>query len=172
MEGINNPYKSNPILKYSIFTDHMICSFEGICFVKNEHFEFEKKIEKLYAIMTKVLDKLKYIDSDNKEKIIGAISIKQNLLKKLLKKYKDIKEKFIEYDDFYRNKLIKFYKNEYDDIIFDIFKKKKYLSIGIDIQILLRDKFGDFLSDYSGLIDEFININNYIIKIKILFNIE
>ena len=53
----------------------------------------------------------------------------------------------------------------------DNFTSDKYLSIGLDIQILLREKFYDFLNNYCDLIDKFIDINNYIIKIKILFNI-
>ena len=70
------------------------------------------------------MNKLKDIKSDNKENIIDVICEKQNLLKNILQKYKEIKEKYIEYDEFYRKKLFEFYKNEYHKIIFDIFKKK------------------------------------------------
>ena len=118
------------------------------------------------------MNKLKDIKSDNKENIIDVICEKQNLLKNILQKYKEIKEKYIEYDEFYRKKLFEFYKNEYHKIIFDIFKKKKYFSICIDVQILLRNKFFDFFNNYYTLINQFIDINNYIIKVKILFNIE
>ena len=70
------------------------------------------------------MNKLKDISSDNKENIIDAIGVKQNLLENILKKYKEIREKYVEYDEFYRVKLFDFYKNEYDDIIIDILKKK------------------------------------------------
>ena len=38
--------------------------------------------------------------------------------------------------------------------------------------MLLRDKFFDFLNDYYSFVDSFIGINNYILKVKKLFNIE
>ena len=74
------------------------------------------------------MNKLKDISSDNKENIIDAIGVKQNLLENILKKYKEIREKYVEYDEFYRVKLFDFYKNEYDDIIIDILKKKIFIN--------------------------------------------
>ena len=83
------------------------------------------------------MNELKDVDYfDNKENIIVTICERQNYLKDLLKQYKDIKNKYIEYDSFYRLELFEFYKIEYNNIIFDFFNKKKF-SIGIYIQILL-----------------------------------
>ena len=87
MEGIINPYKLNPNVDYSIIEDLMICGLDGIWFVEQEYFEFEKKIEKLNSIIIKVLNKLKDINSDNKENIIDAIGVK-NILKSIKKKGK------------------------------------------------------------------------------------
>ena len=172
MEGIINTYKSNPKVHYTIFKDYMLCSLDGIWFIEHESFQLEKKIEKLEPIIIKVLGELKNIDFDNKKNIIDAIYEKKDLLKDILIKVKEIKKQYLEYDNFYRIKLFEYYKKEYKNIIFDIFKKQKYLSIGIDIQILLKNKFFDFFNNYVTLIDKFIDINNYIYKVKILFNFE
>ena len=168
MEGLTNPYQSVSEVDYTIYEDCMRCSVEGIWFIENEDFNLEKKIKKLNSIINKVLNKLKDFDSDNKDNIINTVSEKQKLLKDILKEYEEIEEKYIEYDEFYREEVFQFYKNEYNDIVFDIFKKNKILSIGIDIQNLLMKKFFDFLSNYFVLIDKFIDINNYIVKVKIL----
>ena len=175
MEGLINPYKSNVKVKYAIFTKWskwMMCSADGIFFIRDEEFQLKEKIAKLDSIVEQVLDKLKETDSDNIANIIDTINEKRDLLKDILKEYKKIKNKYIGYDKFYRLEVFQFYKNEYDNIIFDIFKKEKYFLIGLDIQKLLRDKFTDFFHNYSRLIDRFIEINNYIVKIKILFNIQ
>ena len=172
MEGLINPYKSPQEIDYTIYKGFMLCSNEGILFIHNEDFKLKEKIKKLDSIIIKVLDKLKDIDFGIKENIIDAITEKQNLLKDILIKYKEIENKYLEYDHFYRQEVFQFYRGEYSNAIMsDNFACKKYLSIGLDIQILLREKFYDFLNNYCDLIDKFIDINNYIIKIKILFNI-
>ena len=56
-------------------------------------------------------------------------------------------------------------------ILYLIFLKKN-ISIGFDLQILLRNKFFDFFDNYYALINKFIDLNNYIIKVKLLFNME
>ena len=168
MEGLTNPYKSVSDVDYTIFEDCMECSGEGLYFIVNENFNLKKKIKKLNSIIIKVLNKLKDFNSDNKEILINTISEKQNLLKDILKEFNEIKDKFMEYDEFYREEVFQFYKKEYNHIIFNIFAKNKILSIGIDIQNLLKKKFYDFLSNYFALIDKFILINNYIVKVKIL----
>ena len=121
------------------------------------------------------MNKLKDIDSDNKENIIYAIGEKQNLLNDILKKYKEIKDDYLIYDDYYRKRGFAFYRKEYCDIALELFsstQNKNYISIGVDIQILLRNKFFDFFSKYYNLINKIIDINNYIKKVKILFYIE
>ena len=104
--------------------------------------------------------------------IIKIIKQKQDCLKGLSTKYKDIKNKFIENDIYYREKLFEFYRNCYHNAsTFAFSEKKKYLSIMNDIQWILKEKFLNFLDDYTIILKEFFEINNYFIKIKKLYNI-
>ena len=178
MEGIAYPYPYDldiKLISYFIFQDEILCTVDGICFIQNEnnHFGLEDKIEKLAPIINDTLNKLKDINDSNKECYIKEVKKKQDYLNKLPGKFKQIKQKFIEYDDYYRKNLIEYYRKKYDDTwAFNISERKKYLSIGVDIQMILRDKFFDFLNDYYSIVDSFIGINNYILKVKRLFNIE
>ena len=119
------------------------------------------------------MNKLKDIDSDNKENIIYAIGEKQNLLNDILKKYKEIKDDYLIYDDYYRKRVFAFYRKEYCDIALELFsstQNKNYISIGVDIQILLRNKFFDFFSKYYNLINKIIDIEKFRIKSKNSFS--
>lgn len=40
-----------------------------------------------------------------------------------------------------------------------------------DIQCILKEKFLYFYDDYTKILNEFFELNNYFIKIKVLYNI-
>ena len=171
MEGLINPYKNNKNLQYyRIYEDIMFCSSEGVEFIDDDDFKFELNISKLDSIISEVLNKLEGVDDcDNKKNIIDTIHEKQNLLKDILTKYKEIENKYYDDDQFYRLELFQFYRIEYNES-FNLNKRKKFFSIGLEIQKILKDKYKDFLNNYCALIDKLIEINNYVLKVNILFN--
>ena len=171
MEGLINPYKNNKNLQYyTIYEDIMFCSSEGVEFIDDDDFKFELNISKLDSIISEVLNKLEGVDDcDNKKNIIDTIHEKQNLLKDILTKYKEIENKYYDDDQFYRLELFQFYRIEYNES-FNFNKRKKFFSIGLEIQKILKDKYKDFLNNYCALIDKLIEINNYVLKVNILFN--
>ena len=97
---------------------------------------------------------------------------KKDNLEDLLQKYKEKEKNYIETDKFYREELFVFYRIKYNNTSeFAFSESKMYLSIMNDIQSILRDKFLSFVNDYNDIRNAFFDINNYIIKIKKLFNI-
>ena len=174
MEGITNPYSSDLEVDFLIYTEEIFCSSSGSRFIRFEHrgFDLETKIKELDSIIISVLKKMQDIKYDNKKDIVNNINIKHNLLKNLLKKFKEIKQRYNEYDEYYQN-LIETYGKEYNNIsIFDFCQRRKYIELSIHVQKLLVDKFSEFCNDYYIIRNEFFESNNYIIKIKKLFNIE
>lgn len=176
MEGLDNPneYDLNRI-NYDMWIDQLLCSVEGIWYVEHEerNFGIEEKIKKLDNMIKYILNALDNISYDDKENIIKILKIKQDLLAPLLKKYQKIKKDYIEYDTYYRKNLFMTYKEKYlTASLFAFSEKNVCLSVMNDIQIMLKDRFFDFLYDYFDLRDSFFDINNYILKIKKLFNIE
>ena len=174
MEGIVNPYWSDLVTDYPLFLGETMCGFHGIYIVKTEHLNFniKEKIQKLDEIIDKIITKLNNISYENKDNLLETIKSKKNMLPNLIIKFEEIQKNYKEIDKYYREQLFEFYKEKYDDCsIFAFLEKKKYLSIMDDIQFLLKDKFDSYLNDYFKLRNSFFEINNYIIKVKILFQI-
>ena len=115
-----------------------------IWFISHEsnNLNLESEIEKLALIINDTLNILKDInDYLNKERYINTIKINQDYLHKLQEKLKEIKQKFREYDDYYRKNLIEYYRKKYDDTwMSNISERKRYISFGVNIQIILKDK--------------------------------
>ena len=176
MEGLVNPNESDlKEINYDMNIDRPICSVEGIWYVEQEERKFgiEEKIKKLNNLINVLLDSLNNISYNNKENLINTIKTKQNLLNQLLKRYENIKKSFIEYDSYYRKNLFFEYNIKYwNASIFSSDESKICLSVMNDIQIRLKKRFENFLFDYFDLRNSFFDINNYIIKVKKLFNIE
>ncbi len=176
MDGLINPNQSDlKEIKYDLNMDRADCSIEGIWYVEHEESKFgiEEKIKKLNDIINNILDPLNNISYDDKENLINTIKTKQNLLNQLLKRFQNIKKNFIEFDSYYREILFAEYRRKYCNApLFDFTEKNLCLSVMNDIQIRLKKRFEDFLFDYFDLRNTFFDINNYILKTKILFNIE
>ena len=174
MEDVVNPLYSDLPDYYPIYENELRCCVEGIWYVEREHkhFDIKGKIEKLDGIINNIMDKLNNISYDNKENLFNTMKTKKNMLADLLQKYKEKEKNYIETDKFYREELFVFYRIKYNNTSeFAFSESKMYLSIMNDIQSILRDKFLSFLNDYNDIRNAFFDINNYIIKIKKLFNI-
>lgn len=176
MEGIkdsnNNDIKS---LTYIYWEDEPLISVTGIWFVQREDLNFgvEAKIEKLGEIIENVLNALKVVSYDNKEALLDKIRAKQQLLKNLLIKYKEVKAKFIENDKFYRIELFEFYNEKYQEALSSSSPDfKKYISIMNSIQKILFQKFNEFRDEYCDIRNSFFDVNQYIIRIKKMFNFQ
>ena len=176
MEGLVNPNESDlKNIHYCLWLDDFTCSLEGIHYVEHEEEEFgiEEKIKRLNDIINHILGALDNISYENRENMIEAIKTKQNLLSTLLKRYQDNKKSYIEFDSYYRENLFQVYKRKYLCApLLDFTQRKTCLSVTNDIQIRLKAKFNDFLFDYFDIRNSFFSINNYILKIKQLFNID
>ena len=176
MEGLVNPneYDLNRI-KYVLWIDQPLCSVDGIWYVEHEesNFGIEEKIKKLDEIINYILNALNDISYNDKENLVNTLKTKKNLLSDLLKRYQKNKKTFIEFDSYYRENVFQEYKEKYLDAwLFSFSEKKMCLTVTNDIQRRLKERFYDFLYDYFDLRDSFFAINNYILKIKKLFNIE
>ena len=175
MEDLVNPLFSDLPDYYPIYENKVRCCAQGIWFVEREHkhFDIKRKIEKLDGIINNIMNKLNNISYDNKENLFDTMTTKKNMLADLSQKYKEKEKNYIEADKFYREELFIFYRIKYNNTSeFAFSESKMYLSIMNDIQSLLRDKFRGFLNDYQDIRNSFFDINNYIIKIKKLFDIK
>lgn len=77
----------------------------------------------------------------------------------------------MENDKYYRD-LFDFYARKHGRAdVFEFDNKKKYMAIMIDIQKILSAKFDEFRDEYITLKKSFIKINDYLLKIELLFNI-
>jgi hypothetical protein len=158
-----------------IWKDVTECSVWGIWFVEREpmFFGIEDKISKLDEIIKKVLDRIKTLSEDNKDYFINTIKIKQNHLAELASKYREISKKFIENDAFYREYLFELYKKKYNNShLLDFAERRTCLNVMNGIQILMKEKFTEYCNEYNNIRDSFFGINNFIIKVKKLFNIK
>lgn len=174
MEELVNPYWYDLDTNYPLFLDETICAVHGIFIVEREHlnFDIKGKMKKLDEIIDEVIIKLNNIVYENKDNLLETIKTKKNTLANLLIKYEDLQRNYTEIDKYYRENLFEFYKSKYDNsTIFAFSERKKYLSIMNDIQLLLKKKFDSYLNDYFKLRNSFFEINNYMIKVKILFQI-
>ena len=175
MEGLVNPHPVNTYnYTYDMNLDEPIISIMGIYFVESEKsiFGIKEKVEKLDSIINEILEVIIKAKNPNDDYIIKTIKEKQNCLKALPIKYKDIKNNFIENDKYYREELFEFYRKSYHNASsFAFSERNKCISIMNDIQRILREKFLIFYDDYTKILDEFFEINNYFIKIKKLYNI-
>ncbi len=159
---------------HAVWIDATFCSIGGKWFVEREprFFGIEDKITQLDEIIKKVLDRIKTLSEDNKDYFINTIKIKQNQLAKLASEYKEISKKFIENDVFYRENLFELYKEKYNNShLLDFAERRTYLSMMNGIQILMKEKFTEYCNEYNNIRDSFFEINNFIIKVKKLFNI-
>ena len=100
--------------------------------------------------------------------MINNITEKKKHLKNLLDNYNDAKEKYLQYDEFYSN-LFCSYLLRYADVYF-MGEEARFTAIMNNIQTLLRDKFFDFSQSYFTIRNSFFEANNYIIKVRKLFN--
>ena len=95
------------------------------------------------------------------------------MLANLLKQYNDIEKDYIEFDKYYRKELFEFYTIEYENTwFFDFAKKRMYLSILNELQIIIKNKFYEYFNNYLSIRESFFKINNYFINLKILYNIQ
>ena len=173
MEGLKNISQSyiDNIAMHAVWIDFPDCSVGGIWFVEREpvFFGIEDKITKLDEIIKKVLDRMKTLSEDNKDYYINTIKIKQKHLSQLASKYREISKKFIENDAFYRENLFEQYKKKYNNS--DFAERRTCLSVMNGIQILMKEKFTEYCNEYNNIRDSFFEINNFIVKVKKLFNI-
>ena len=176
MEGLVDPYTTDfESLIYYIYEDEARCSISGIWYVEREQYNFNirDKINKLDEIVDNLLNKInKEQKQENPENQIKMLEDKKNELADLLKQYNEIEKNYIEFDKYQREQLFEFYKNKYEDTwIFEFAKRKMYLNIMLDIQIIIKNKFHEFFDNYKKIRESFFRINNYIIKFKKLYSI-
>ena len=100
--------------------------------------------------------------------MVNNIKENKKLLKELLVKYNEIKEEYLQFDKFY-NDLFDFH---LDSLIAKNIGDEwtRLTAIMNNIQIIMRDKFFDFRQRYFAIRNSFFDINQYIIKIKKMFN--
>ncbi len=177
MEDLVNPFDSDIKNKiYYTYNDGENFSNDGIWFIEHEHrnFNIKDKINKLDAIIANLLIKIYDTpNQENRENIIKMIKGKKSNLADLLKQYNDLEKNYIEFDKYHRENLFEYYKNKYQSTwFFDFAEKKMFLSINKDIEIIIRDKFDEFCKEYIKIRNSFFKINNYIIKLKKLYDIK
>ena len=152
-----------------IWKDVTEWSVGGIWFVEREpmFFGIEDKDTKLDEIIKKVLDRIKTLSEDNKDYFINTIN-----LAKLASKYTEISRNFFENDAFYREYLFELYNKKYNNShLLDFAERRTCLSVINGIQILMKEKCTEFCNEYNNIRDSFFGINNFIVKVKKLFNI-
>ena len=96
-----------------------------------------------------ILNKLKKEKYEYMDELINNIKENKKLLKELLVKYNEIKEKYLQFDKFY---------NDLFDFHLDIFIAKgigdeltRFTAIMNNIQIIIRNKFFDFRQRYFAI---------------------
>ena len=174
MKELVNPYWSDLDTDYPLFLGEAISPVYGIYIVENEHSNYNLigKVQKLDEIIDDVIGKLNKITFENKDNLIDTIKIKKNTLANIISKYEEMVKNFKEIDKIYRVELFEFYKAKYENASFFAFSERnKYLSIMNDIQLLIKKGYDSFIYDYYQLRNSFFEINKYIIKVKILFQI-
>jgi hypothetical protein len=165
-KGIENVY-------IKIFTEFPFCSITGLIYVQDEDklFGIEQKVKQLDKIIDIIFLRLNEIKDSSKENIIKTIREKKKELNEILVKFAKIKKQYLENDKYYRD-LFHFYAIKHSQAdIFEFDNKKKYMAIMIDIQKTLSAKFDEFRDEYITLKKSFFKINDYLLKIELLFNI-
>ena len=171
MEDIENPYWTDlNKVQQNVFWNWKIINTGRKEFVLNEHknFDLAGKIVKLDTIIDDILNKLKKEKYEYMDELVNKIKENKKLLKELLVKYNEIKEKYLQFDKFY-NELFYFH---LDSLIAKNIGDEwtRFTAIMNNIQIIMRDKFFDFRQRYFAIRNSFFDINQYIIKIKKMFN--
>ena len=175
MEGLSNPYRSdiNKIL-YPLYLGWTWCTAIGIWYLEREarFFGIKELIIKLGGIINKILLKLDSMAYENKDNMKKTLQEKEELLIELFFQFEEIEKNYTADDKFYRENLFAFYKEKYADLsIFSFSEKKLLMDAMNEIQTKLRNNFFLNCEKYYQIRNKFFEINNYIIKIKKLFNI-
>ena len=171
MEDIVNPYWNdlNEVHQY-VYWNSKIIDIDGYLFVTNEYNEFDLagKIVKLDLIIDDVLSKLKDENYEYKEELINNTKERKKFLKELLVNYNDAKEKYLQFDEFYRDLFDFYLDNFFANGLTD--EQTRFTEIMNNIQVLIRDKFFEFRQSYFTIRNSFFEVNKYIIKVRKLFN--
>ena len=171
MEDIENPYWTDlNKVQQKVFWNWKVIDEDGMKFVENEHnnFDLPGKIVKLDAIIDDVLNKLKKEKYESMDELVNNIKEKKKELNELLFNYNEVKEKYLQFDKFYKD-LFYFHLDNYIPAgIGD--ERERFTAIMNNIQILIRDKFNEFLQSYFSIRNSFFEANKYIIKVKKMFN--
>ena len=175
MEGLTNPYYSDiKQILYPLYRYMDKCSLAGMWHLQRESrfFGIKELIIRLGGIINKISLKLDCIEYENKENVKKILLEKEELLIELFFQYEEIEKNYTEDDKFFRENLFEFYKKKYKNCSYFSFSKMKFLMYTMnDIQAQLRKKFFQYCDKYCQIRNNFFEINNYIIKIKKLFNI-
>ena len=175
MEGLIDPYNFEfEQISYIIYKDEARCSIKGIWFVEREPYNFniKEKINKLNEIIDNFLNKLiNEPNQETKKNHIKMLEEKKSILTDLLNQYNELENNYIEFDKYNREQLFEFYKMEYERTwIFEFAKRKMYMAIMLNIQMIIKNKFNEFFNTYKKIRESFFRINNFIINIKKLYN--
>ena len=148
MEGLSNPYYSDiKEIYYPLNLNKAFCSSAGIWYL-------EREVE------------------ENKEITKKLLQEKEELLIELIFQFEEIEKKYTEEDKYFREDLFEFYAIKYRNLsIFSFLEKKVLMDAMNEIQTQLRKTFFLYVDKYYQIRNNFFEINNYIIKVKRLFNI-
>ena len=175
MEGLSNPYYSDiKEIYYPLNLNKAFCSSAGIWYLEREarFFGIKEIIIKLGGIINKLLFKLDSMVEENKEITKKILQEKEELLIKLIFQFEEIEKKYTEEDKYFREDLFEFYAIKYRNLsIFSFLEKKVLMDAMNEIQTQLRKTFFLYVDKYYQIRNNFFEINNYIIKVKRLFNI-
>ena len=109
---------------------------------------------------------------ENKEITKKLLQEKEELLIELIFQFEEIEKKYTEEDKYFREDLFEFYAIKYRNLsIFSFLEKKVLMDAMNEIQTQLRKTFFLYVDKYYQIRNNFFEINNYIIKVKRLFNI-
>ena len=175
MEGLSNPYYSDiKEIYYPLNLNKAFCSSAGIWYLEREarFFGIKEIIIKLGGIINKLLFKLDSMVEENKEITKKLKQKKEELLIELIFQFEEIEKKYTEEDKYFREDLFEFYAIKYRNLsIFSFLEKKVLMDAMNEIQTQLRKTFFLYVDKYYQIRNNFFEINNYIIKVKRLFNI-
>jgi hypothetical protein len=175
MEGLSNPYYSDiKEIYYPLNLNKAFCSSAGIWYLEREarFFGIKEIIIKLGGIINKLLFKLDSMVEENKEITKKLLQEKEELLIELIFQFEEIEKKYTEEDKYFREDLFEFYAIKYRNLsIFSFLEKKVLMDAMNEIQTQLRKTFFLYVDKYYQIRNNFFEINNYIIKVKRLFNI-
>ena len=175
MEGLSNPYYSDiNEIYYPLHLNQAFCSSAGIWYLEREarFFGIKEIIIKLGGIINKLLFKLDSMVEENKEITKKLLQEKEELLIELIFQFEEIEKKYTEEDKYFREDLFEFYAIKYRNLsIFSFLEKKVLMDAMNEIQTQLRKTFFLYVDKYYQIRNNFFEINNYIIKVKRLFNI-